>query len=563
MKKTKIIFFSLVSLILIAISAFLFLIFSNKKENEPTISDHTQITPAPTQVAEPTSNPQTKTELYPAYLMVNKELKYGYINKTGEFVIPPSFDTASYFHDGAAVVTCDGKYCVIDDRGNVLFTNDYSINEFSNGAAVYSTKKGNDQYQYLYGYVDVKGEIILEPQFIMATDFNSENTAYVSTAKGSYALIDKTGKTLETYQLEVKNKTIWSLQDDYVIYSYSDSANYGVVTVKGEEVLKASYPEIRYLGNHLFAVKDPGVDGPEASITAKEAIFNQKGEQLTDYIYYDLSNYYEGYASATDDSSTFFIDPEGKVVEKLPRFDGRGTLKLFGDVISAYLDEEQLYTDTSKSTIWKAEDTYALSDTLSVKKIKLKPNRYVLVNYPQLEGFKDVKVQDKINTELKRRFTENRANITVGDSLSVNDSFSLNLLENLLIIGRDGYDYYFGAAHGMPLMDYYYIDLNTGMFYQLKDLFKADSDYRTKINDMILSKMAAQTESGEFYYFPDSFVGITEDQRFKLEQDAITIYFYPYDIAAYAAGFPEFVIPFADIADEIDTSGAFWNSFQP
>lgn len=115
----------------------------------------------------------------------------------------------------------------------------------------------------------------------------------------------------------------------------------------------------------------------------------------------------------------------------------------------------------------------------------------------------------------------------------------------------------------MPLMDYYYFDLNTGMFYQLKDLFKADSDYRTKINDMIQSTIAAQTESGEFYYFPDSFVGITEDQHFKLEQDAITIYFYPYDIAAYAAGFPEFIIPFADIANEIDTSGAFWNSFQP
>jgi hypothetical protein len=39
------------------------------------------------------------------------------------------------------------------------------------------------------------------------------------------------------------------------------------------------------------------------------------------------------------------------------------------------------------------------------------------------------------------------------------------------------------------------------------------------------------------------------------------IYFYPYEIAAYAAGFPEFEIPFEDLTDYIDTEGAFWKSF--
>jgi hypothetical protein len=62
-------------------------------------------------------------------------------------------------------------------------------------------------------------------------------------------------------------------------------------------------------------------------------------------------------------------------------------------------------------------------------------------------------------------------------------------------------------------------------------------------------------------YFPENFHGIAIDQYFKLEKDAISIYFYPYDIAAYAAGFPEFLIPFDDISEYINKTGAFWNAF--
>jgi hypothetical protein len=113
----------------------------------------------------------------------------------------------------------------------------------------------------------------------------------------------------------------------------------------------------------------------------------------------------------------------------------------------------------------------------------------------------------------------------------------------------------------MPIMDYYYIDIRTGASYQLKDLFLENKEYTAKINDMIASEITANLASSSPMYFPDSDKAIPELKNFKLDKDSLTIYFYPYDIAPYAAGFPEFLIPFKDISEYINEEGDFWKSF--
>ncbi len=567
MKKLKIIFFTILLLIIVGVTAFIMLKKNeDNQEDNPSIDLSEQLTPSPTQIptnlptATPTDTPNQMTGLYPAYKTFDDKTSYGYINLSGEFVISPSFDMASNFYDDVAVVMIGESYRVIDKEGNVLFENENTINDYRNGAAVYLSK--NKSGNYVYGYIDTKGDVLIHPQYIRATNFSKEGTAYVSTSIGSYQLIDKTGKILESYELN-KYNSIWNLQDGYLIYVDDNTYQYGVATLEDKEVIKANYSEIRYLGEGLFAVKEPNLLSAEDIILAKNAIINQQGEQLTDYIYSDVSNFYEGYASATDGTSTFFIGTDGKEITTLSKFDGQGTLILLEDVVSAYIDDEQIYTDTSGTVLWKAEDTFALSDTLTVKKEILKPNPYVLVKYPQIDGLADKTIQDNINEELKSIFTDSRNRLTVDDMISVKDTFTAKLMNNLLIIRKDGYDYSFGAAHGMPIREYYYIDLKDGSFYLLKNLFKEDSDYASKINELITNEIEAQNASGEAYYFPDSFTGINEDyQAFKLEEDGIIIYFYPYEIAAYAAGFPEFPITFEVLSEYIDTNGDFYKSFR-
>ena len=567
MKKRKFMlpFFTLLLFIIIAATVFILLIKNTNKVNQDAVDTSAYLTPLPTQAVTPTVTPLPTqvpvktTELYPAYEVVNDQKLYGYINKTGSFVIPPSFDVANDFSDGVANVTIEGKNCVIDEKGSILYNGEATISDFHNGLASFYT--WNDDNISSYGYMDTTGTVVIDAKYTAASDFNKDGTAYVSTGDGKYALIDKTGKELETYEIDKKYNNPYYIQDGYLLYSNADSFKYGVINMKGEEIFKPIYSEITYLEEGLFAVKSPDLDDYDKIMAAKQAIFNQDGEQLTDYIYYDISSYKNDYCSASDETSTFFVGLDGKEATNLPKFDGGGTLKLFGDVVSAYIDDEQFYCNLDGSIFWQQPSFYKLSDTLKVNKIKYRPNRYVLVNYPQLEGLSDASIQKQINDQLKSLFTDARALITEADLLTTDDSFNAKLMNNLLIVERDGYDYTLGAAHGMPIKDFFYIDLTTGTFYQLQDLFKADSDYTTKINEMIQAEITANTNSGDAMYLPDSFTGIDPNQSFMLAVDSLIIYFYPYDIAAFAAGFPEFTIPFEDIMDNIDTEGAFWKSF--
>jgi hypothetical protein len=56
-------------------------------------------------------------------------------------------------------------------------------------------------------------------------------------------------------------------------------------------------------------------------------------------------------------------------------------------------------------------------------------------------------------------------------------------------------------------------------------------------------------------------IRIKADQPFFISDGELNIYFEPYEIAPYAAGFPTFAIPFHDISSIIDHDGDFWRSF--
>ena len=126
---------------------------------------------------------------------------------------------------------------------------------------------------------------------------------------------------------------------------------------------------------------------------------------------------------------------------------------------------------------------------------------------------------------------------------------------------KSGYDYFLGAAHGMPIMDYYFADISTGTFYELSDLFLKDAPYLEELSIIVGDEIQKRSADGSSMIFPESYMGVSEDAYFYIKENALVIYFYPYDIAAYAAGFQEFEIPFEDIMTLIDTEGAFWKSF--
>ena len=103
---------------------------------------------------------------------------YGYINRSGQFVIAPQFFKVQDFSDGLAAVqkNQDGQWGFIDKSGTVVIEPAFeSVEPFSEGLA--GVEK-NDRW----GFINRKGEVVVQPQYSSVTKF-SEGRAAVQQEK--------------------------------------------------------------------------------------------------------------------------------------------------------------------------------------------------------------------------------------------------------------------------------------------------------------------------------------------------------------------------------------------
>lgn len=139
---------------------------------------------------------ESHTGLHP---VENAEGKWGFIDRTGRFRIPPRYNGAGEFSDGVAyawfwegeqrrdgIVDVNGKFTKLPE------VNDYQF-IFRDGLGRFQTPSGQERK---YGYMDKTGRVVIPPQFSDSGHF-SEGLAWVSVLKDRkclYGFIDKTGK---------------------------------------------------------------------------------------------------------------------------------------------------------------------------------------------------------------------------------------------------------------------------------------------------------------------------------------------------------------------------------
>lgn len=102
---------------------------------------------------------------------------------------------------------------------------------------------------------------------------------------------------------------------------------------------------------------------------------------------------------------------------------------------------------------------------------------------------------------------------------------------------------YTGGAHGMTFKTAYNLDLNRDRLLSLRDFFPERDNYVADIKTEIKAAIAADPDT----YFPEAVEtvdGWAGEFPFHLEEDNVVIFFHPYDLACYAAGFREFKIPY-------------------
>jgi hypothetical protein len=144
------------------------------------------------------------------------------------------------------------------------------------------------------------------------------------------------------------------------------------------------------------------------------------------------------------------------------------------------------------------------------------------------------------------------------DIQTFSTDYMITRQKDLLVIDQTGFGYTIGAAHGWHLRRTFHIDSVKAEVYGLKDLFKPESDIFGILSKTVSEMMKKNRD--EMGYLKDH-ADVTPETCFAVGEKGLTLYFGEYEIAPYAAGLPEFFIPFSDLSGYINYEGDFWKSF--
>lgn len=167
------------------------------------------------------------------------------------------------------------------------------------------------------------------------------------------------------------------------------------------------------------------------------------------------------------------------------------------------------------------------------------------VQYPQIIGLDNGEHQVKLNAAIKDKVFDLMAvnGIKRENLEEMSGSFEVKLNQgDWLSIVFTNYAYWEGAAHGLTLQDSITMNVKTGAVYQLNDLFKAGSYYKTRLTTIIKKQFKASQ-------FPliQPYQSVKDEDHFYLTKNALVVYYQTYEYTPYFVGIPEFTIPFKDL----------------
>lgn len=167
---------------------------------------------------------------------------------------------------------------------------------------------------------------------------------------------------------------------------------------------------------------------------------------------------------------------------------------------------------------------------------------------PQFTSLKDKELQDRLNEEISQTCMEflgkfksasegiSSPSVFVAETTEYEKGGLLSLVTQI--------DYYTQKPHNNSFRIAKTINTATSTELTLKDFFESDA-YIDRIN-ATLSDIAQKN--------PDNYSGLwakpqlSENQDFYITDDALVIYFPPYELSYYARGFVEFAIPLSELS---------------
>ena len=160
--------------------------------------------------------------------LVQQDGLFGYIDTHGEIVIPFRYRDAWYFSNGLAPVLDDTTWSFIDELGSIVVSRVFDVDLGGRDAGVQSVELDRVRVDGRYGFKNVAGQIVIDPQFDQAWNF-VDGLARVQV-KGKWGFIDRTGKLL----IDPKFDVAWDFEDGLARVKVGDA--FGYVNTSGDYV---------------------------------------------------------------------------------------------------------------------------------------------------------------------------------------------------------------------------------------------------------------------------------------------------------------------------------------
>lgn len=241
-----------------------------------------------------------------------------------KIIIPAIYESASYFHDGHAVVRLNGLSGVIDSKGEMVIPNQYD--DITHLFEKYFCVRINVRADWKCGIIDIDGNSIIEPSYKVIRGKDKRYFLCYKTAQCKAKDLDKYPQG-EAYEYENLGNCVWCNLEGKVLTSlevvdssYSslvvknEKGKLGVINQNGKLIVDFIYDTVEPCANDVFAVSVITEKGTFYSVINSNGttILPSKNET------YEFSNgfFYE----QNEDEKTKWYSITGKLV-----FEGEAT----------------------------------------------------------------------------------------------------------------------------------------------------------------------------------------------------------------------------------------------
>lgn len=217
--------------------------------------------------------------------------KLGYINEEGQEMIRPTYEEASLFSEGLAVVMKNGKYGYINKADKTIINFQFQdADAFHNGCAV--VKKDS-----LYGLINKKGEFLIQPVYEELSEASDEIFMGVKNDHSGY--IYKTGSPL--------TGILYDLAGDYKngFAIVNKNEKYGLLNTFGKFNIEPKFSELVFIGNGLLKALDENESW---------GILNVKGDTILPFTYEAIGEYQANRALVVKGGKCGYVNEFGAIV---------------------------------------------------------------------------------------------------------------------------------------------------------------------------------------------------------------------------------------------------------